>query len=439
MKKLVNKIIESGVKPGLTEDIKESIRLLNGITLIGIPICLFYTFLFGFTGFIVESVFFAIGILLFVLPIFQNKYLGDKVARISSTILTPIYFGIATVILGIDSGFYLGFLVIITPPLLLFETVKKAIPFVVFALICMTVAIVGVNLIDPISEIPYTRLIFMINLLSALGAELVIVGLFRNEVIQNRLVLRLKNKEILDSINYAKRIQTAILPPKEMVKKYFKQSFVFYQPKDIVAGDFYWIEPTKQGTLFAVGDCTGHGVPGAIVSVICTNALNRAVRENKLIIPATILDRTREIVISEFEKSEEEVRDGMDIALCRLDGDTLHYSGANNPIWIVRNKEILEIKGDKQPIGNNGVANPFTNHEIELFKGDLIYLFSDGFSDQFGGEKGKKFKYKPFRELILSNVGIPMKEQKSELMRSLRSWMRDYEQVDDICIMAIKV
>jgi tetratricopeptide (TPR) repeat protein len=194
-----------------------------------------------------------------------------------------------------------------------------------------------------------------------------------------------KNKEITDSIRYAKRIQNAILPPDKVVKQYLKESFILYMPKDIVAGDFYWLENKNNTVLFAAADCTGHGVPGAMVSVICNNGLNRSVREHGFTEPGKILDKTREIVVAEFEKSEEDVKDGMDISLCALNGNHLQWAGANNPLWIIRNGELIEYAPNKQPIGKVDNPAPFTTHHIELQQGDRLYIFSDGYADQFGG------------------------------------------------------
>ncbi|PCJ37861.1 MAG: hypothetical protein COA99_12410 [Moraxellaceae bacterium] len=264
-------------------------------------------------------------------------------------------------------------------------------------------------------------------------------------------VLGEKNQEIMDSINYAKRIQSAILPSAKLVNEYLQESFILFKPKDIVAGDFYWIEPFestlekgKRGMLFAAADCTGHGVPGAMVSVICTNGLNRSVREYGLTDPAQILDKAREIVISEFEKSEEEVKDGMDIALCSLEDTTLKYAGANNPLWIIPKaakeiEDIIEYKADKQPIGKYAIEKPFTTHTIELNKGDSIYIFSDGFVDQFGGAKGKKFKANAFRALLVSIQNNSMQEQKAIIDNAFETWRGSLEQVDDVCVIGIKI
>jgi serine phosphatase RsbU (regulator of sigma subunit) len=216
-------------------------------------------------------------------------------------------------------------------------------------------------------------------------------------------------------------------------------SFILYKPKDVVSGDFYWIEPTDNGIFFAAADCTGHGVPGAMVSVICNGALNRSVREFRLSAPGEILNKTRELVIKEFEKSEEEVQDGMDIALCKLKNTTLFYSGANNPLWIIRDSELIETKADKQPIGRYDKNAPFTTHTIELQKGDSIYIFSDGYSDQFGGEKGKKFKSKAFRQLLLSIQDKTMEDQRILIDEAFETWRGNLEQIDDVCVIGVRI
>jgi serine phosphatase RsbU (regulator of sigma subunit) len=260
-----------------------------------------------------------------------------------------------------------------------------------------------------------------------------------NEVVEQKEVIEEQHQEIKDSMEYAKRIQSAILPPQKLVKEYLKESFILYKPKDIVAGDFYWMEHKAGKVLFAAADCTGHGVPGAMVSVICNGALNRAVREFGLTEPAKILGKARDIVIEEFEKSEEEVKDGMDIALCSLEGNKLIYAGAHNPLWIVRSGEILETKANKQPIGKFDNPLPYTSHSFDLEKGDTIYIFSDGFVDQFGGEKGKKFKAKAFRKLLLSIQDKTLEEQSLIIDQAFESWRGKLEQIDDVCVIGVRV
>ena len=259
-----------------------------------------------------------------------------------------------------------------------------------------------------------------------------------------------KNSEILDSITYAKRIQDAILPPTKLVNELLPDSIILYKPKDIVAGDFYWMEsvaPTSKHKenliLFAVADCTGHGVPGAMVSVVCHNAMNRAVREFGETDPGAILDKTRELVLRTFERSEEDVKDGMDIALCNLISDKeswkLEYAGAHNPLWIIRDNKVLETKANKEPIGKFDNQTAYTTHSFDLQKGDTIYIFTDGFVDQFGGEKEKKFKAKAFRDLLISIQSKSMNQQQVLIDEAFESWKADLDQVDDVCVMGVRI
>lgn len=261
----------------------------------------------------------------------------------------------------------------------------------------------------------------------------------KHEVEQQKDMIEEAHQEIKDSITYAKRIQSAILPPSKLVKEYLKKSFILYKPKDVVAGDFYWLEHRDGKVLFAAADCTGHGVPGAMVSVVCNNALNRSVREHGLTDPGEILTKSREIVIQEFEKSEEDVKDGMDIALCSLEGNKLKYAGAHNPLWIIRKGEIIETKANKQPIGQFDNPEPYTTHSFDLQKGDSIYIFSDGYVDQFGGEKGKKFKARAFRELLLSIQNKVMDAQKDIIDETFETWKGNLDQIDDVCVIGVRV
>ena len=232
-----------------------------------------------------------------------------------------------------------------------------------------------------------------IGMLIVIASLFVIFKNLRKTKLQKALI-ETQHKDLTSSITYAKRIQAALLPTNSAVTESFNESFILYLPKDIVAGDFYWLEKTKDTTLFAVADCTGHGVPGAMVSVICNNGLNRSVREYNITQPSKILDKTREIVIQEFAKSNEDIQDGMDIALCSIKGDKLNYSGAHNPLIVIRNKEVIKVKADRQPIGTYIKPEDFTNHTLDIQKDDMIYIFTDGFVDQFGGEKGKKYRLK---------------------------------------------
>ncbi|MFI5148718.1 MAG: tetratricopeptide repeat protein [Bacteroidia bacterium] len=274
----------------------------------------------------------------------------------------------------------------------------------------------------------------------------------KNQKIQHAYhLIEEKNKDITDSINYAQRIQNAILPTEELVKALFPESFVLFRPKDIVSGDFYFVEKADDIIYLAVADCTGHGVPGAMVSVVGHNSLTRAIHEFGLREPGRILDKLSELVEATFTKHEKDVKDGMDISLCalHLKTRTLEWAGANNPLWIIRKEQnkvnattsavIKEWKADKQPVGKHEGRKDFTTHSIQLEEGDTLICFSDGYADQFGGEKGKKFKYKPLQELLCSIVHWPMDEQKKVLLKSFENWKGSLEQVDDVCIIGARL
>ena len=296
------------------------------------------------------------------------------------------------------------------------------------------------------------------NILMVTGAFVVLLGLiswnkkFKKEVVRRKESedkIKEQFEEIHDSIRYAKRIQNAILPPMYLIKKFFPKSFILYKPKDIVAGDFYWLEVIEKSNhqeeiiLLAAADCTGHGVPGALVSVICNNGLNRSVREYKITEPGKVLDKTRDLVIEVFEKSDEEVKDGMDISLCGicLKTNMLQWSGANNPLWIIKKgtREIIEFKANKQPIGKYAEPKPFTTHNIQLNKDDCIYIFTDGYQDQFGGEKGKKFKASKLKELLISIQHENMEKQLDLINNAFETWKGTLEQIDDVTIIGIKM
>jgi tetratricopeptide (TPR) repeat protein len=271
---------------------------------------------------------------------------------------------------------------------------------------------------------------------------------------QQKALVDEKNKDILDSIIYAKRLQDAILPPFSLIKQYLPESFVMYKPKDIVAGDFYWFEKMGDTIFIAAADCTGHGVPGALVSVVCSNALNRTVKEFRITEPGKILDKVRELVLETFEKSESNVQDGMDISLAAISYKPLassfsvQWSGAYNSLWYIQNnarpdapfgRELKEVAADKQPIGKADRPIPFNTHNLKLQKGDTLYLFTDGYADQFGGPKGKKFKYAQFSEKLKTISHESMEEQKNILEKTFDAWKGNLEQVDDVLVIGVSV
>jgi serine phosphatase RsbU (regulator of sigma subunit)/Tfp pilus assembly protein PilF len=254
-----------------------------------------------------------------------------------------------------------------------------------------------------------------------------------------------KNKDITDSIQYARRIQEAILPEVEFNATFKDSAFVVYRPKDIVSGDFYWMAQTADHLLFAAVDCTGHGVPGAFVSIVCSNLLSQSVKEHGLLRPDEILNDVN-VRLSETLRQrvdESRVRDGMDIALCCVNKKTLHmtFAGAFNPVWIIRNNELTELLPDKFPVGlfEEEELRKFTYKETQLKKGDRLYVFTDGYSDQFGGELGKKYKRSTFQSFIKNIQHKPIKEHGKLLLAEHLRWKGSNEQIDDILVLGIEV
>jgi tetratricopeptide (TPR) repeat protein len=263
----------------------------------------------------------------------------------------------------------------------------------------------------------------------------------KKEVEHQKELVDEKNKEITDSITYAKRLQEAILPPQDFVNKHLPKNFILYKPKDIVAGDFYWAESMNNLFFMAAADSTGHGVPGAMVSVVCSNALNRALKEFKIMETGKILDKTRDLVLETFEKSTSEVKDGMDISLLCVDHQNkkVYWSGANNPLWYIQDNELKEIKANKQPIGKTDNPTPFTTHNIDYRENTTFYLFTDGLADQFGGPKGKKFKYKQFSDLLVEHNGKAPAEISAIIDQKFEEWRGPLEQVDDVCVIGVRL
>ena len=272
------------------------------------------------------------------------------------------------------------------------------------------------------------------------------------EVVKQKEEIELKTKEleilfkqVTDSIHYAKRIQEAILPPNNLVKQILPESFVLYKPKDIVSGDFYWIDKKNNWCYFAAVDCTGHGVPGAFMSIVGYNLLKDILKNTDSIQPSIIMDKMNDGVANTLHTnttSGKQTKDGMDMTLCALNYETLElqFAGAFNPLYIIRGNELIQYKADKFPVGMFiGEKQNFTNHSIQLQKGDSIYIFSDGYADQFGGPRGKKFMAGNFRQLLSDVSKLPIERQKTMLNQTIEEWRGNLEQVDDILIIGVKI
>ena len=268
----------------------------------------------------------------------------------------------------------------------------------------------------------------------------------QNKIIENQhKQLDESHREITDSINYAKNIQDAMMTSRVYLQDVLPESFILFRPKDVVSGDYYWVYKTPFNNIyFTVADCTGHGVPGAFMSMIGTSLLNENIIEKKVNNPGEVLDNMREKIIDSLndKNSARETRDGMDIALCKLNFEklTVEYAGANNPLVHIRDGEINHIKANYQPVALTvGEKKPFTNHQIQLKKGDMLYIYSDGYADQFGGEKGKKFMVTKFRKLLASISSLSIEEQKQRLEDEFDSWRGEHDQIDDVCVMGVRI
>ncbi|MBI1837971.1 MAG: SpoIIE family protein phosphatase [Flavobacteriia bacterium] len=254
-----------------------------------------------------------------------------------------------------------------------------------------------------------------------------------------------KNKEIISSISYAKRIQEAILPHEEYMNSLLEKWALIYEPKDIVAGDFYWINAqiyqNEKWIYFAVADCTGHGVPGAMMSVLCYNALNTNLLKLNSPNTSELLEKTSQQIKENLSNSASNVMDGMDISVCCYNSTSkmLYWSGANNPLLILRNHEIIEIAPTKKPIGNSYSNEPFAQHAIQLLKQDTLIIFSDGITDQFGGDFNKKYKKSKLKETCLNSFHLNIYDKKEFIFQSFNDWKNKEEQIDDVCLLLVEI
>lgn len=264
------------------------------------------------------------------------------------------------------------------------------------------------------------------------------------QVLQQRNLLQSRTKNIEDSLKVAQRIQTAIFTTPRELKALFPESFIFQRPKDIVSGDFYWARRINGKVLFSVADCTGHGVPGAFMSLIGLEFFRQIIVEKEILQPASILEEMNRYFDLVFGNLEElSLKDGIDLAFCAYDykNQTLEYAGAFNPVYIIRNNEILEVKGDRIIVGPDyGLQRgSFRNQSLAIEEKDILYMFSDGYADQFGGPEGKKFKYRRFRHLLMSIHQLPMEEQHHRIEENINEWMGGrHDQIDDLMVIGIR-
>lgn len=249
--------------------------------------------------------------------------------------------------------------------------------------------------------------------------------------------------QISESLKYASYIQRAIFPSDALLDSLFPDHFVFHKPRDFVSGDFYFAARKNNLFVVAVGDCTGHGVPGALMSILGITLLKEIIAHGNFSTAGSVLNRMREHIMAALQQTgeESEQKDGIDLALCIIDTkqNTLNFAGAVNPVYIVRNKQLHELRGDMMPVGIGAEEEvPFTSQQFELTEGDCLYLFSDGFADQFGGRDGRKFKYQPFRDLMVKSSALPMPGQKMLIEQTFDAWKGNQQQLDDVLVFGLR-
>lgn len=484
MRKIFNSIIHIGLSPDLPFSQQNKIRIFNTASLFISFICIFYTVL-GLTQHRYLTVLFTISeffLLLFgFFLIYKRKHnLGFHFGLIAGLIYICSY----SFLFGEKSQTHIYLLFMPVAAIIVFDCFTTIIVYFIVSVLLLAGSKMMFEQFEPMYE--YTSVIDTMGWLSLVFTSILIfLGVkqfktenlaFNLEIDFQRMELKEKNKDITDSINYAQRIQKALMASNNLLNNNLPEYFVLYKPKDIVSGDFYWAEKTNSSFLLAACDCTGHGVPGAFMSLLNITKLNEIAHEKKMVRPDLILNQLRQDIIKVLNpEGTEESKDGMDAVLCNFDFGNLklEFACANNPLWIVKkaspslteraksitgsNNEnvaqnntdplinhdgpvLIEYKPDKMPVGMySGQKTDFTLQSIDLQKGDNVYLLTDGYADQFGGPKGKKFKYAQLKELLLSIHRLPMKEQQIVLQKKLESWKGNLEQVDDILIIGVRV
>lgn len=448
-----NSIVNRGVTPELEFNVRNKIRIFNSsIFVIGL-LYIFYTVVGLLKGDIMAAAltFLSWAISAFCLYLMsQRKY---TLAYHITASLGLVFLFSFSLLYGESTQTHIFFLFVPVASIVLFD--NMLICFVYFVLTIMALLTVKVlyalnfQPLYPLQEVNTYLGIINITVTACLLYLAVRMFKFENllyskEISHQRDLIEEKNKDIVSSINYAKRIQTALLASDTLLNKNMPEHFVLYKPKDIVSGDFYWGEAVDGKFLLCTGDCTGHGVPGAFMSLLGISFLNEIVIERKIVRPDLIFNQLRDDIIRTLNPAGtlEEGRDGMDAVLCSFDfaNHKLEFSCSNNPLWVIRENKLIEFKPDKQPIGMyEGELKPFALQEFPIQKGDMIYAFTDGYADQFGGEKGKKFKYKHFQEELLKNHMKPVAEQRAILDDIIEKWKGSLEQVDDILVIGIRI
>jgi sigma-B regulation protein RsbU (phosphoserine phosphatase) len=448
---MITQILNNGITTQNPDSLNRKIRIGNLIALLTAVVMFCYTPLYFYyhqpAGIFNNGFFFFASLITFLL-IHRKKY---QQAFFFHVCCGFIYFIEGTLTYGLQTNLHFYLLIMCMISAVMFDRRKTIQGFIAFAILSFFGLITWLNFHKPFvtdleqSETVQT-IIGNVNLLLLFMISSLFILFFKEDmlksqkhILKQKQVIEEKNKDMLDSIQYAKRIQLALLPSRETIQILFPDSFLFFQPKDIVSGDFYWIFQNNDYRFAAVGDCTGHGVPGALMSVLGINLLNEIVENKGILDPSEILDELRAGIIAAFDKEgkSSEYKDGMDICIVRIDRKTNTYAfaAANNPLYHISGQALEERPANRQSVGYSQDLRPFTQQEFSFQNGDMLVLFTDGYADQFGGPKGKKFRYKSFKEVLLEKQN---EDLETVLSSGFESWKGNLEQVDDVCIFVIK-
>lgn len=452
MRELWLEVVQTGLVVDLKPAEAQKVRMLNGISFVGSLVFGLYIPVF-FVLQIKWSVLFTIfGCVVALFPIYLNHLGKYNMARFFFSIVISIYLATISIAFGREVGMEHSLFALGVTPLIFFRKRRHIWGLILLTILLFAVVEVSFYYLNPIFTHPVFEYFYIANVLITFTLLYVTVNGFKFEHENYEKVIEKKNENITDSLKYAQRIQKAILGSEEEILCNFREGFIFFQPKDIVSGDFFWfsqvffnrVEKSSRRILIAA-DCTGHGVPGAFMTVMGNALLDEIVNERSITDPHLILHELDKKIVATLQKQNFNQNDGMDMVVLVVeekDNHTkfIHWAGAKNPLYYVREGKLHEIKGDKFPIGGNQLkANKaFNTHTFSLQDDDIFYLFTDGFQDQFGGQENKKYMVKRFRNFLLDISKLPMNEQRERLAQEFTAWKGNREQTDDVLVMGIK-
>ncbi len=452
MRELWLEVVQTGLITNLAPAEAQKIRMLNGISFVGSLVFGLYIPVFFVLQIKWSILFTVFGCVVSLFPIYLNHLGKYNLARFFFCIVISVYLAAISVSFGREVGMEHSLFAFGVTPLIFFKEKRYIWGLIILTIFLFAGVEISFYYFNPIFTHPVFEYFYMANVLVTFTLLFVTVNGFKFEHENYEKLIERKNENITDSLKYAQRIQKAILGSEEEILCNFKEGFIFFKPKDIVSGDFFWFSQLFFNTakkssrrILIAADCTGHGVPGAFMTVMGNALLDEIVNERGITIPHLILHELDKKILATLQKQNFNQNDGMDMVVLVIeekDDNTkqVHWAGAKNPLYYIRNGEIHQIKGDKFPIGGNPLKNSkiFCTHTLTLEEGDIFYLFTDGFQDQFGGEENKKYMVKRFRNFLFNISQLPMNEQHEKIAQEFSSWKGKREQTDDVLVMGIK-